>query len=459
MGAVLDARDQKLGRSVAMKVMLRRNASEEEQQRFLQEARVLGQLAHPNIVPVHDVGTDEQGRLFYTMKLVQGVTLHEVIGKLKAGDKETLAKYPLNALLTVFQKVCDAVAFAHSRGIIHRDLKPQNIMVGEFGEVLVMDWGLAKILPGSAAAEEAAKTLPLRGQLGQTGPTGTLPLNSPAAQDHATLVAGSAALVEEATLVAGSGSAASAPKLNFTTPEPTSSSGAYATLDGAVMGTPHYMSPEQAEGKIAELDGRSDIFSLGGILYSLLTLRPPVEGDSLEEILSKVRSGTIAPPTAFNAPSSTTQAKTPTTGTVTEPRKIYPLPHCPDGKVPTALSAVTMKALTRDKLRRYQTVAEFTQDIVAYQGGFATSAENANALTLLRLFIHRHKALTAAASLIVLLTIGFLFKVNAEKRAAQASATRATEAERVAKANEAKANSTLADLRRTAPGLLHSGAG
>ncbi|MEY4200627.1 MAG: hypothetical protein RLZZ265_2367, partial [Verrucomicrobiota bacterium] len=100
-----------------------------------------------------------------------------------------------------------------------------------------------------------------------------------------------------------------------------------------------------------------------------------------------------------------------------------------------ALSAVTMKALTRDKLRRYQTVAEFTRDIVAYQGGFATSAEDANALTLLRLFIHRHKALTAAASLIVLLTIGFLFKVNAEKRAAQEAAVRATEAERVAEAN------------------------
>lgn len=154
---MLDARDHKLGRSVAMKVMLRRQASEEEEQRFLQEARVLGQLAHPNIVPVHDVGKDEQGRFFYTMKLVQGMTLQEVIGRLKAGDKEMLAKYPLTTLLTVFQKVCDAVGFAHSRGIIHRDLKPHNIMVGEFGEVLVMDWGLAKILPGSPAAEEAAR--------------------------------------------------------------------------------------------------------------------------------------------------------------------------------------------------------------------------------------------------------------------------------------------------------------
>ena len=156
MGAVLDTPDPKLARSVALKVMLRRQASDGELQRFLQEARVLGQLAHPNIVPVHDLGTDAHGRLFYTMKLVKGVTLRAVLDALRAGDADTAAKYPLTQLLTVFQKVCDAMAFAHARGVIHRDLKPDNIMVGEFGEVLVMDWGLAKILPGSAAAASQA---------------------------------------------------------------------------------------------------------------------------------------------------------------------------------------------------------------------------------------------------------------------------------------------------------------
>lgn len=160
MGAVMEAQEHKLGRSVAMKVLLQRDASEANKQRFLQEARVLGQLAHPNIVPIHDLGTDGWGRLFYTMKLVQGDTLHEVLGRLREGDAATLAKYPLTHLLTVFQKVCDAMAFAHARGVLHRDLKPQNIMVGEFGEVLVMDWGLAKILPGSPAAQPLVEPEP-----------------------------------------------------------------------------------------------------------------------------------------------------------------------------------------------------------------------------------------------------------------------------------------------------------
>jgi serine/threonine protein kinase/WD40 repeat protein len=461
MGAVLDARDPKLSRSVAMKVMLRDNASEGEQQRFLLEARVLGQLAHPNIVPVHDLGTDEKGRVFYVMKLVQGVTLEHVIGSLRTGDQETLAKYPLNALLTVFQKVCDAMGFAHSRGIIHRDLKPANIMVGEFGEVLVMDWGLAKIMPGSVAADEAASLAP--GLPGQSGPMGAMALgrtdgdsldfkadeqvtmargDNP--EDQATMATGSSPQ-DEATIASGSDEATAPPKYRFDAKavELEASSGSYQTLDGAVMGTPHYMSPEQAEGRITELDSRSDIFSLGGILYTLLTLRPPADGDSLEEILAKVRSANIAVPTEFNTSRSSRQAKPGAAGSVVEPGKIFPLGHCPDGRVPAALSSVTMKALKRDKASRYQDVREFAAEIVAYQGGFATTAENAGALKLVRLFIQRHRVLAVATSLVVLLSMGFVVKLLASQAETQRQA-------RIALANEKKAEASAAEAKAEA---------
>ena len=110
-------------------------------QRFTQEAKVTGQLEHPNIVPIHELGVDDQGCPYYTMKLVHGVTLKDVLDRLARREPAALAAYPLTTLLTIFQKVCDAVAFAHSRGIIHRDLKPENIMLGDYGEVLVLDWG------------------------------------------------------------------------------------------------------------------------------------------------------------------------------------------------------------------------------------------------------------------------------------------------------------------------------
>src|SRR5262249_17273083 len=159
---------------------------------------------------------------------------------------------------------------------------------------------------------------------------------------------------------------------------------------------------------------------LGGILYSLLTLAPPVDGASLQDILSKVRSGTIVPPTDFNAPSSSTkQSKTATPDAPVAPKKIYPLSHCPGGKVPWALSAVTMKGCCGEKPRRYQRVAELAADIAAYQGGFATSAENAGALTQIRLLVRRHKVLVISALVVVVLSLGFMAKVIASQRLAE----------------------------------------
>jgi serine/threonine protein kinase len=236
MGAILDAHEGPTQRTVAMKVMLE-TASEEDVHRFIEEARVTAQLEHPNIVPVHELGVDQQDRLYYTMKMVRGITLHKVLDLMASGMEATIRKYPLATLLTLFQKACDAIAFAHSRGVIHRDLKPENLMLGDFGEVLVMDWGVAKIV-GQGAQPSAA----------------------------------SRETVASARAAAGDFS---------------------GTLQGTILGTPYYMPPEQAAGDTEHLDFRCDIYALGAILFEMLYLRRTVLGETLEEILENVRAGRV----------------------------------------------------------------------------------------------------------------------------------------------------------------------
>ena len=142
MGQIYFGEDPQLKRNVAVKVSSVSEGGEDP--RFSKEAEVLAQLAHPNIVPIHNIGIDARGRPFYSMKLVKGRTLQAVLNLIRDGDSAAIKDYPRATLLTIFRKVCDAIMFAHSKGILHRDLKPENIMVGEYGEVLVMDWGLAK---------------------------------------------------------------------------------------------------------------------------------------------------------------------------------------------------------------------------------------------------------------------------------------------------------------------------
>lgn len=403
MGAILEASDEALERMVAMKVMLPgADASPGARERFLREAIVLARLEHPNIVPIHELGRDEADRPFYTMKLVKGRTLQAIISEIAKGDEQTITDFPLNRLLTIFRQICDAMAFAHHRGVLHRDLKPENIMIGEFGETLVMDWGLAKLLEGQP---------------------------------------------EIAARVADEGSGAEqvfADLLATQNPD-----GTDLTMAGAVMGSPKYMAPEQAAGNIDQLDQRTDIYSLGGILYALLILHAPVSGSSVQEVLGNVRSGNITPPTEFNT-GSTRGSSAGSARAVSEPSSGQLLPHCPGGRIPDALSAVTMRAVQLEASGRYQSVADLSEDIEMFQGGFATSVEDLGALRQFGMLVARHKAASIAivASLLVIvcLTAFYLVDVTQKEQIAQENFQRA----------ETNANLALAESKNATNARLEA---
>src|SRR5262249_45122461 len=210
MGAVLKARDPALGRDLALKILLDRHRERTDLvDRFVEEAQICGQLQHPGAVPVYELGPRGDRRPFFTMKLVKGRTLATLLEERTEPD--------LPRFLSIFEAVCQTVAYAHARGVIHRDLKPSNVMVGSFGEVQVMDWGLAKVLPRDgekARAERAA-------------PTETVVATLRSQEDSDLSQAGS------------------------------------------VLGTPAYMAPEQARGETGVVDRRADVFALGSILCEI----------------------------------------------------------------------------------------------------------------------------------------------------------------------------------------------
>ena len=220
MGEVLLVKDLDLRREVAMKVMKRDLAIlDEHRLKFVAEAQATSQLEHPGIPPVHDLGLTPEGALHFTMKLVRGRTLRDVLHDLLLNRKEVRQEYTLHRLVSILERICEALHFAHEKGVLHRDLKPENLMLGDFGEVHVMDWGIARV----------------RGEE-----------------------------VDTADQVATAGTDAG-----------------LMTMDGSIKGTLPYMSPEQAMGRVSHMDRRSDLWALGCILYEVLTLHMAFEGGGL----------------------------------------------------------------------------------------------------------------------------------------------------------------------------------
>ena len=307
MGRVVAARDPHLRRTVAIKLMKHRGASESALARFVAEAQVTGQLDHPNIVPVHELGVTGQGEPWFAMKRVQGRSLGEIIRDLRARVPEVRERWSRHRLLAAFVQVCNAIAYAHDRGVLHRDLKPSNIMLGAFGEVLVMDWGVA----GLMGKDEPLPPL-------EYAPTLVPDTSSPFSAGSVTSEG-----VERSTVM--------------------------ETQEGATVGTPGYMSPEQTGGELGQLDGRSDVFALGAILYEILTLQRAYSGPNLFAVVHALMSG---PP-------------------------ISPAERAPQEVIPDEIAEVAMKALRMAPDGRYPTATALGEAVQAFLEGSRRRAEAA----------------------------------------------------------------------------------
>ena len=335
MGIVFRAVDPKLNRPIAMKIIRSNrqpNGNESEERRikdridrFKREASITGRLDHPGIVPVHELCEDEAGQLFFTMKYVQGKTLSEVF-------KETWTRKNSNGnqglrklytpVLEALIKVCETLAFAHKNRVIHRDLKPANIMVGEFGETYVMDWGLAKVIEELADVQESSFQNKVRIRLDDT--------------------------VSDSN-----------------------------TVDGSVVGTPYYMPPEQAIGSLKDLDERSDVYSVGAMLYEILSGKKPYH--QCENILEVIQSVSDGPP--------------------------MPIADLNEN-APPELVAIAEKAMAHEKSNRYPDMGKFADDIRAFLRNEVVGAHRTDALAKAQKLISRNFVLFSAVT--TLLVIGFI---------------------------------------------------
>lgn len=314
MGRVLLARDLDLKRLVAIKICHR--VSPQDLLRFIQEAQIGSQLEHPNIGPIYDAGRTPEGNVFFAMKYIQGISLSKIVEELSKKNPSYQSKYSLRRSLTLFGKVLEGMAYVHSRGVIHRDLKPDNIMIGPFGEVLIVDWGVAKVL-GEGGAEKKVQKPAYDSEILNQGMEGM-------------------------------------------------------TKAGAIVGTPGYMSPEQALGEKEKLSPGSDIYCLGVILYELLSLRRPFPGTEITKVLMAVIQGDFSPPRQTS----------------------------PEQKIPPALESIVLKAMAQEPLNRYQSCQEMLDDVQSYLDDQAISVYSPPLSERMVRFIRKYAVLLAGAAFI-----------------------------------------------------------
>ncbi|HEY6564072.1 MAG TPA: serine/threonine-protein kinase, partial [Pirellulaceae bacterium] len=354
LGEVTVALDEQLRREVAFKEMHSQFAKHDDtRKRFLREAEVTGRLEHPGIVPVYGMGQFPDGRPFYAMRFIKGPTLKDAAERFHAAERQPRPpaerSLALRELLNRFLTVCDAISYAHSRNVLHRDLKPGNILLGEYGETLVVDWGLAKYIVGDDDSS-----------LGEVSS-----IASPA---------GDAATVE-----------------------------LMRTRVGRVVGTPQFMSPEQANGQIGALGPATDIYALGATLYVILTGRPPIERGSNDAMLADVRLGRWLRPREINS------------------------------RIPRPLESICVKAMALEASDRFDSVGRLAEDIRRWLADAPVSSHQETLAERLARLGRKHRSLVrsaaAALAILALVSCGFAVALNVQRKVA----VRAASAERAAR--------------------------